>query len=618
MDRTSHDKQGLNWPRWATLTFALLAVLVSVYQLRLVDFYFSVDLGYWTLLDGVQGWLHTLNHVGDALLLLVPYWLLPSRRRQWQWVVIVLLTVWSVSQVLYHSTYKDIMPYSSFTFVQNVNGMLLGSIRSLFKAYHLKLVAPPLALLLVDVLLLRHGIKRDTWSWRQRWRAALASVLAFVVLQAVVAWGQYREEPQPCSVRSFLTESYTTSALRNDTYYLNHGYCAYTMFCMGSSIAQMGGLSADQQAQVQQFLSQQPQYSDNAHWCGRDNVLFIVVESLNAWAVGATVDGRSVTPVLDGLIADSASTIVCRHVRSQVQAGRSSDGLFMYNTGLLPLVGRSVSMFYGGNTFPSLLQSSPRFASSAYVCGDPPSYWNMSTMAAAYGYTQFWGEDSLHHEEVRDDQLRDIASLDRSIMQMAGDVVTGMQEPFMVQVMTAGMHLPYSVTLRDAQWVTQSGQYTLTLRRYLQRVAILDMAVGELLQRLRDAGLLERTLVVIASDHNQDIDDDDMMMTGDMQRGDCLLLIANARQGMTVPGPMGQIDVYPTVLDVMGANQYGWKGLGTSVLRHDVTAASPSPDVVDGNTDDATRRRLQQAWGISQWMISGNWFKDHTTTTQAR
>ena len=35
----------------------------------------------------------------------------------------------------------------------------------------------------------------------------------------------------------------------------------------------------------------------------------------------------------------------------------------------------------------------------------------------------------------------------------------------------------------------------------------------------------------------------------------------------------GQIDVYPTLLDVMGCNEYGWKGLGYSLFRTPVESA---------------------------------------------
>ena len=36
---------------------------------------------------------------------------------------------------------------------------------------------------------------------------------------------------------------------------------------------------------------------------------------------------------------------------------------------------------------------------------------------------------------------------------------------------------------------------------------------------------------------------------------------------------MGQIDIYPTLLDAMGLNDYSWRGMGHSILQYPVSSA---------------------------------------------
>jgi phosphoglycerol transferase MdoB-like AlkP superfamily enzyme len=72
---------------------------------------------------------------------------------------------------------------------------------------------------------------------------------------------------------------------------------------------------------------------------------------------------------------------------------------------------------------------------------------------------------------------------------------------------------------------------------------------------------------------------------------------------------MGQVDVYPTILDLMGANDYEWKGLGHSVLRNPVGAVAIEPDVVKGKAVPDLVKRLKQAWQISNLMITRNYFQ---------
>ncbi|MBR6489200.1 MAG: hypothetical protein IKT03_01555, partial [Muribaculaceae bacterium] len=54
------------------------------------------------------------NHLCDALFLASFYWVLPSRRKGWIWLLIAVVTVWCFANITYNETYRDMMPFGSW------------------------------------------------------------------------------------------------------------------------------------------------------------------------------------------------------------------------------------------------------------------------------------------------------------------------------------------------------------------------------------------------------------------------------------------------------------------------------------------------------------------------
>ena len=86
----------------------------------------------------------------------------------------------------------------------------------------------------------------------------------------------------------------------------------------------------------------------------RDNLVIILCESLESWVIDRKVDGVEITPVLDSLIADTASTLYAPNVLTQVAAGRSIDCQLLVNAGMLPMQSSVYSMRYPQNRYYTL------------------------------------------------------------------------------------------------------------------------------------------------------------------------------------------------------------------------------------------------------------------------
>lgn len=580
-----------------TAAFFLFAVVILITDFFIVDIAITDK----TRLGSIWPELF-FNSLADATLLMAPCWVI-KHRRTYTFIILWLATLWSVAQLLYYPTYRDVMPFSSFLLVQNVSGTLIKSTLGAVTKKTLFLLLFPLALHCYNWFVLR---RRNTDSKLKRhWWMLLLSIVVFVVIRLTITtciFLTYRSHYS--SLEDTFKTYYSNLGGRHLNYVKHNGVMSYAFYCFLSNFNSR--LSDEDIKRAEGFISQQCYtYSDNSFATGieQPNLIFIMVESLNAWAVNLKIDGQEVTPTLNALAADTAN-IVCLNVITQAKNGRSSDGKFMYQTGLLPLLDKSVAMEFSDRSFPSLTRAlKKRGYQSVEICGDEGGLWNVETMSQSYGF------DTLMHQSELFDQLEanDWHS-DKVIMEQAVQYLPKLRKNFVAQLFTGVMHSPYNDVFKPATWISSSKQYTPSVRNYLEKTHYFDTQLAAFLDNMKKCGLYDKCVFVIASDHSEPVDDDPKGRPALSRNGDeCVLIVLNAKQGAQIKGPVGQIDVYPTILDVMGLNDYTWKGLGHSLLRNDITSAAISPDEVRGNSPLLPSQR--QAWNVSNILIRANWFK---------
>lgn len=97
------------------------------------------------------------------------------------------------------------------------------------------------------------------------------------------------------------------------------------------------------------------------------------------------------------------------------------------------------------------------------------------------------------------------------------------------------------------------------LARYAGEVREADEALGAFLERLRELELFESSVVVLTSDHGEALVDDDGYyfshgngLTDDQLRVPLVLHHPQIAQGKRVERAVATIDIYPTVLDLLG------------------------------------------------------------------
>ena len=560
--------------------FYVLCVLVVAWQCFMV----ALD----TQLGGLGQLFHNWHAVAislaNALLLLAPYWLL---RRRWRWLVwipLTLLTVWCLMQVCYCRAYDDLMPWQSLTLTQNVNSTLAATTLSLLRWQDLLILVP--YLLLGAVCLLGRRTREDG----ERIRPFLLSLAGSLLL----------------SLAGYLVkgENYEKRFLHNFSnrgYFAQNGMIPYGVFSLYQALFNNHTVTDEERAMVDRFLAEDcPNYTDNPYSAdGRRNLVLIIVESLHTWPIGMQVDGREVTPVMNSLVAGD-SVIYAPHVLFQTSHGHSSDAHFIYNTGLLPLRDGVVAVHHGDGPYPTLAAALPGYDCREIIC-TPGVNWNQNVTARTYGFDTLYTREHLAAALKRQGNIDDAALID-----FAGCLLPSLHQPFFLEMVTMTMHAPYTDGKLPPSWITASDTLNAEARGYLNCVHLTDSCIGVLINDLRSHGLAGNTVLAIVSDHTQLYRNRVMGISDyDAVPDDwgIPLIIAGCDTTLRYDAVIGQVDVYPTLLDVMGANACPWKGLGHSILRYPVAGAiQPRNMSVIGDSTALTPQQ-RKAWDISRLLI---------------
>ena len=531
-----------------------------------------------------HNWHVVAISLANALLLLAPYWLL---RRRWRWLVwipLTLLTVWCLMQVCYCRAYDDLMPWQSLTLTQNVNSTLAATTLSLLRWQDLLILVP--YLLLVVVCLLGRRTREDC----ERIRPFLLSLAGCLLL----------------SLAGYLVkgENYEKRFLHNFSnrgYFAQNGMIPYGAFSLYQALFNNHKVTDEERAMVDRFLAEDcPNYTDNTYSAdGRRNLVLIIVESLHTWPIGMQVDGREVTPVMNSLVAGD-SVVYAPHVLFQTSHGHSSDAHFIYNTGLLPLRDGVVAVHHGDGPYPTLAAALPGYDCREIIC-TPGVNWNQNVTARTYGFDTLYTREHLAAALKRQGNIDDAALVD-----YAGGLLPSLHQPFFLEMVTMTMHAPYTDGKLPPSWITTSDTLNAEARGYLNCVHLTDSCIGVFINDLQRHGLAGNTVLAIVSDHTQLYRNRVMGISDyDAVPDDwgIPLIIAGCDTTLRYDAVIGQVDVYPTLLDVMGANAYPWKGLGHSILRYPVAGAiQPRNMSVIGDSTAITPQQ-RKAWDISRLLI---------------
>jgi len=305
------------------------------------------------------------------------------------------------------------------------------------------------------------------------------------------------------------------------------------------------------------------------------NIIFIIVESYMSFTSDLIVNGKEVTPFLNSL-KHKATTYYNGKMCENVTIGESSDGQFIYMTGILPLQSDVTVSRVRRKTLPGLPKVLGR--ESRMIIPTTTAVWNQDEMCRQYGFQHLYTRDD-YRKNIGDDLN------DKQVFELAIQKDNSSELPFFSVILTMSMHGPYT-DLKDPSFKISDSSLSKDLVCYLNACHYTDNQIEMYFNHLNKTGLLNNSLIIITADHRVH-----KANFGEVSNY-IPLYIVNAK-GLPIDmwqGECNQLDVYTTLLDLLGCKS-NWYGLGCSLI-------SPSYRNV----------RSTQTWNISQWIIMSDYF----------
>lgn len=378
---------------------------------------------------------------------------------------------------------------------------------------------------------------------------------------------------------------------------------------------------------VYYWLAEQREIQDGypiRRWPERDNLIMIFCESLESWPIEAkTDDGKELTPYMNSLIREEG-TFYAPHVVSQVGNGRSIDAQLLMLAGMMPMNSNVYSMKYSENTYPSVIKAISKQGGvnrSTLLTCDKPIVWNQALVAKAFGIDTLVDHSCWDNSESvgNPKKLSDGSFMRQSVEKLRrGDIWPEGTHVFLQWVTYSG-HNPFVLPDR-MKLIDIKGNYPSKMNDYMTMVNYTDHSLSVLIEYLKSRSDWKKTMVVIVGDHEglgtyRQEWLRDKTASRILSRETCVpMIILNSPQSGRYDEPMGQIDVYPTLLDLLNLRAYGWQGMGQSVFdpRKTPVAIDSRINIV-GDTAGvpaASISHLSQARRASDIIIRYNLLKD--------
>lgn len=310
------------------------------------------------------------------------------------------------------------------------------------------------------------------------------------------------------------------------------------------------------------------------------SVIMIQMESLSAWMIGLKVGGREVTPNMNRLLRECWYT---PNMVTEIGRGNTSDAEFTANTSLLADRKLPSSYLWRGKAIPSLPRLARKQGYEAMTFHtNVISYWRRDLLYPSLGFSRWYAAPSFPRQDIVGP-----GSSDQILFTKVAQVLEAKhrkKEPFLAEAITLDAHFPYFFGASHTDFPLPASVRGSTPGQYAQAVHFQDQQLGAFIRRLKRDGLWDDAVVVIYGDHfgvrptgwetklssreRQQI----LEVLGRPAKASdsftvpFLLHLPGQTEGHTIPGLRAQVDIMPTVADVLGIDLSQTPHIGASVF----------------------------------------------------
>ena len=560
------------------------------------------------------GWPNLwINNLLAAMLLCLPWLIFRKVWLQLVWQALVDLLL--LANLMYCRTYFTGIPAESYALVSNVSEFT-ESIRDSLRWADLGFA----------VLLVAEGwmawrkprfpktLGKKLWKIWGAWTALIAIVATVIVICKGGFYNHYDKMVQYAYTSTCGVPTYTVA-----------GQIAYSI------IDNLNTCSPEQAAKARQWLDCHDEMMPAGHLpedAGepRKNLVIILCESLESWPIGLEVDGKEVTPFLNRLVADSTIFYADR-VLTQVSTGRSIDAQLLITSGMMPLINSVYSMKYTATEYPTLNKAlkADRGARSILLNGDKGTVWNQDVIARSFGYDSIYDKKNYVIDEKigNPPRLSDGSFFRQSVEKLNRGSLWPEGEPAMLTMVTFSGHNPFKLPdeFRDTAFDIRNAGLPDKLADYITMAHYTDSQLHPIIDYLQSRSDADETLIVITGDHEGLADYRREALKNEKSARFVSpeqftpFIVLNSPVAGHYDKVMGQVDIYSTLLNMLGLDGYWWQGMGQSVLAPDKIPAAYSSMTgkLSGDTTGVDPKRMEHLRGARQAsdaIIRMNLFKD--------
>ncbi|WP_125772426.1 LTA synthase family protein [Companilactobacillus furfuricola] len=559
------------------LGFVILAVVL--YTIKTIYAYTTkFNLG---VKGSMQTFLMVLNPI-PVMLLLFGIALYMKGRKSYIFLLIIdfLDSVWLFSNILYYREFSDfltmILIKGSGAVSNNLGKSILGIVKPTDFLVFLDVL---ILILLLSFKVIRMDVKRLKWRI-----PVLVSCLAVLLFGANLTLAQ--------SDRSgLLTRTFDNNYIVK---YLGlNAFNVYDVIKTTKTSAVKAQSKSSDLDSIKKYMKDN-YVTPNAEYTGvakGKNVFIIHLESFQQYLIDYKWDGQEVTPNLNKIYHQN-DTLSFDNFFNQVGQGKTADAELMLENSLFGLPEGSAMVTDGtSNTFqaaPAILDQHGYTTASFH--GDVPSFWNRDNTYKSWGYDYFFS--SSYYKQKKSYNIG-YGMKDKIFLKDSAAYIQQLPQPFYAKLITVTNHYPYTLDKKN-QSISKTDTGDSTVDGYVQTARYLDQAIGEFMAWLQATGLDKNSMVVFYGDHYgisdnhkkamakitgiKDFDDFD---NAQYQRVPFMIHMDGLKGGINHTYG-GEIDVLPTLLNLLGVDDSNMIQFGSDLLSpdHPQTVAFRNGDFV--------------------------------------
>lgn len=548
----------------------------------------------------------------DASLVMIVSHLVCCKSRKWAYFMsAMIISLWCMVNIIFSIHMKSYMPLSAIASISSLKN--LDMVAYITDSFVLSDVKYLLFLALPFVLIRIKNVSRRILSGEY---IMLGGILFASILLPIVKTGTII----PNTGGMLL---WPNNTIAHSGFF--RGQVVYAMYNGNGFIE----LTDEQTAAIEEYIAGCPKMACETPDTSLTNtlqpytdIIFILTETQLSSSGNLTLEGREVTPFLNSLRRDSR-TYYNDSVTSNASIGRSSDGQYVYMTGMLPLNDVFTVTIAKDSKVLSLAELLRNNGYKTYMTiPTERQMWLQNYMCERYAI------DSLYSYEANGGWLNDHDVVDYAMkndQKMAGGKHFHM-------VLTSSTHSPYdeideAFTKCKCMPRQYPKHYTPQYVNYLKVVHYMDHELKRYVEHVKNSRLFTNPLIIIASDHGWL--EDESQLPDEVNPNSISVIMHNMPENIKAyHNNIQQLDVYTSLIDLLimsrsidkhtlwrtpKGNQ--WQGLGCSIFTSKQQQTSKPHNLITLQPHNLTTTQPyrttvnDQSLQISSDILKGRFFK---------